>query len=231
MRPYNIGRELLQRSEQIREKGVYVLMVVPKEFSVIVNQKTAKGQDTAEKIMREAYKLLADEGAANFSMLALAKRVGIARGNLQYYFPLLKDLVVALLWNFRRLAHEEMNKAVEAGSQDPKKKFTRFIDFVLRNMESPRDNAVMWGIAAMCANDPELSKILAGHYDFFSEYSADLINDIIPDLPRAEVESRAQLLVSLLEGSSLYLNKLNQGKTDKKALKEKIYETAMNLAA
>ena len=206
-------------------------MVIPKDFSEIVNQKTAKGQDTAASIMREAYELLAEKGVAHFSMLALAKRVGIARGNLQYYYPLQKDLIVALLWNFRQLAYTNINQVVEDGSNDPKKRFNRFIDFVLNNMEDPKDNAVMWGISALCANDPELHEILDGHYNFFSEFIADLITDINPDLPREKAKSRAQMLGAMLEGSSLYLNKLNTSKIDKKALKRQLRETAMSLVS
>ena len=81
----------------------------------------------------------------------------------------------------------------------------------------------------MCANDPELQKILDGHYNFFSEFIADLINDINPDLPREKAISRAQMLGGMLEGSSLYLNKLNTSKIDKKALKMQLHETAMSL--
>ena len=206
-------------------------MVIPKEFSVIVNQKTAKGQETAAKIMREAYELLAEEGAANFSMLALAKRVGIARGNLQYYFPLQKDLIVALLWDFRHKAHDSINQAVEDASNDSKKKFSCFIDYVLKNEEDPKDNAVIWNIWGMCSNDPELFKILEGHYDFFSEFIADMIIEMNPVMSREKAETYAQMIVSMLEGSGLYLTGFNKGKTDKKAFKKLLIETVMTLAA
>ena len=205
-------------------------MVIPKEFAVIVNQKTAKGKETAATIMAEAYELLAEEGAANFSMLSLAKRVGIARGNLQYYFPLQKDLIVALLWNFRHQAHNNLNQAVEDASKDPKEKFSRFIDYVLSNEEDPKDNAVIWNIWAMCANNTELFEILEGHYAFFSEFIADMISDMNPDLPKGKAETIAQMLISMLEGSSLFLTRLNKGKTGKKELKKMLHDTIMSLA-
>lgn len=190
-------------------------MALASRTAVIQQQKTKKGQETTYKIIKEAYDLLAEEGAANFSMLAIAKRVGIARGNLQYYFPLQKDLITALLYDYREQVQKKHEKIIQNKIKNPPKRFETFIDWVLANQQDVKDTAVIWNIWAMAIHDKELTEILRGHYEFFIQLLAEMLIDINPEVSKTEAEAKAGVLVSLLEGSSLILQKNGKAATEK----------------
>lgn len=206
-------------------------MAPPARTSIIEQQKTAKGQETTYKIIKEAYELLAEEGAANFSMLAVAKRVGIARGNLQYYFPLQKDLITALLYDYREQVKKKHALTIDDKSKEPRKRYETFIDWVLSNQQDVKDTAVIWNIWAMAIHDKELTEILKGHYGFFIDLLAEMLIDINPKTSKNAAEAKAGVLISLLEGSSLILQKNGKAATQKnKTLIKTLKQTAMDIA-
>ena len=206
-------------------------MTLASRTSVINKQKTAKGQETTHKIIKESYDLLATEGAANFSMLAVAKRVGIARGNLQYYFPLQKDLITALLNDYREQVKKKHALTIENRIKDSRERYETFIDWVLSNQQDVKDTAVIWNIWAMAIHDKELTKILEGHYAFFAKLIAEMLVDIKPEISKDEAEAKAGVLISMLEGSSLILQKNGKAATLKnKKLLKCLKQTAMDIA-
>ena len=175
---------------------------------------------------------MAAEGAAHSSMLAVAKRVGIARGNLQYYFPLQKDLITALLCDYREQVKEKHALTIEKKITDPRKRYETFIDWVLSNQQDVKDTAVIWNIWAMAIHDKDLTEILKGHYDFFTNLLAEMLVGIKPEVTKEEAQAKAGVLISMLEGSSLILQKNGKAATVKNIeLIKCLKQTAMDIAA
>ena len=57
---------------------------------------SARGNDTAARIVLAARELLMNEGYAQFSMRNVAARAGLHLANVQYYYKTREDLVRAL---------------------------------------------------------------------------------------------------------------------------------------
>lgn len=62
----------------------------------ITRRRTVQGTQTREAILDGAAKVLATLGLAGFSIPQVASAVGIAPGNLTYYFPTREDLIRAM---------------------------------------------------------------------------------------------------------------------------------------
>ncbi|MBZ4420844.1 TetR/AcrR family transcriptional regulator [Myxococcus sp. RHSTA-1-4] len=162
-----------------------------------------KGQERSEAILEAAERLLVDEGHAALSLRGVAQRAGIRLGNLQYYFATREELVRALLARVLERATARLEERVGAAG-DSAGALDKALEFLLEDQKHPASYRLLYDLWALAAREPAIAAELRVFYAHYTDAAAALLARAAPGLSRAEARVRAELLVSLLEGLSLF---------------------------
>ncbi len=162
-----------------------------------------KGQERSEAILDEAERLLVDEGHAALTLRGVAQRAGIRLGNLQYYFATREELVRALLARVLERATARLEERMGTAGH-PAKALDAALDSLLEEQREPTSYRLYYDLWALAAREPAIAAELRTFYVCYIDAVAELLSRVAPELPRAEARSRAELLVALLEGLSLF---------------------------
>jgi AcrR family transcriptional regulator len=164
-----------------------------------VQNKTRKGQERAEEILDAATEILVSVGHSGFSMRGVADHLCTRLSNVQYYFKSPGDLVHALFdRTIQRAIQTFEARSAEDGIKDA-------VNFVLDEYKSKEANLVFWELWALAARSNDINEVLKHFYGQYRIYIQDILQRSNPDLTLAVCKRRAIIIISLLEGLSLFL--------------------------
>jgi AcrR family transcriptional regulator len=172
-----------------------------------------KGQERSEAILDAAERLLVEEGHAALSLRGVAQRVGIRLGNLQYYFATREELVRALL--ARVLERATARVEARVGAAGSSRTLDAALEPLLEEQKDPNSYRLFYDLWAMAAREPAIAVELRAFYARYVDALAQWLREASPGLGRAEARARAELLVALIEGLSLFRSG-TLGEPDKK---------------
>lgn len=163
-----------------------------------------KGRQRRDAILDAATRLLVEEGYAQLSTRKIAARAAIHPGHLQYYYRTKADVVRALLERYleRSLREIEARGATAGGA--PAARLRAMLDGILDDQDGAEVCRMFWEIWALAARDPLVARAAAAFYARYREGVAAALRAAAPRLGRARAEHRAALLVSLLEGLTVW---------------------------
>lgn len=168
----------------------------------IKRRRTIQGAQTREAILDGAAQVLSTLGLAGFSIPQVASAVGIAPGNLTYYFPTREDLIRAmsdrLLEKYARRFDE---LCIDLALRDDVG-LNEMVDWLL-------DDAVSEGTVHMF---PELWA-MANHSDFVARSLDDIYNGAINALVRALGVDPADVDADELKACAYLLECVSEGTT------------------
>ncbi|QRN96494.1 TetR family transcriptional regulator C-terminal domain-containing protein [Archangium violaceum] len=162
-----------------------------------------KGQERSEAILDAAERLLVDEGHAALTLRGVAQRSGIRLGNLQYYFATREDLVRALLARVLERATARLEERMGAAG-DPAEALDETLKALLEDQLDPASYRLFYDLWALAAREPAIAAELRAFYSRYTDAVAERLGQLAPETSRAETRARAELLVALLEGLSLF---------------------------
>ncbi|WP_257463115.1 TetR/AcrR family transcriptional regulator [Archangium lipolyticum] len=162
-----------------------------------------KGQERSEAILDAAQRLLVDEGHAALTLRGVAQRAGIRLGNLQYYFATREELVRALLARVLERATARLEERMGAAG-DPAEALDESLKALLEDQLDPASYRLFYDLWALAAREPAIAAELRTFYARYTDTVAERLGQLAPRLSRAETRARAELLVALLEGLSLF---------------------------
>ena len=165
------------------------------------NAANTKGSRTRRTIEEEARKTLICEGYTGLTLRGLAGRLGMALGNLQYYFPSKDDLVEAVITRETETALAPF-KDLSFDSQSPDQVIQSAVTTLLERHAS--NAGKLYTIAEHLAlHSPRFADLKKNGYS----YVFDAVNSLLPELtPGLTAEQRARLariLIALIDGASL----------------------------
>ena len=185
--------------------------------------KRSKGRKTISDILHTTLKLIAKQGYSSVSLADVAREIGIAKGNLQYYFPTRDSLLRSAMF----LQMEEVKKGWLNASKIPAdnawEKLENLVNWDLKYSRSEERKAIALEKRAYASRDTEARKILIDWYEWVIDGYADLLAEIRPDLDRNELCQLSALVNGMLEGLAPYfgrhrVRKINLKSLDKKTL-------------
>ena len=165
---------------------------------------TSKGSTTKTKILNAARDLLVKKGYDKLVLREVAKTCDIKLGNLQYYFPTVDDLVLAVIDVERQRDLVTVQKAIEK-ERDPAAALDKIIVELVSRWRSDAGSiyATLNLLSLHHDSYKELyDNIYANHY---AELEA-LIAAAIPSLTKTECAKRARLVTALIDGSAYQTN-------------------------
>lgn len=164
---------------------------------------SSKGQERSEAILDATEQLLVEEGHAALTLRGVAQRAGIRLGNLQYYFATREELVRALLARILERATAQVEARV-GGAAASSRTLDTALEPLLEDQKDPDSYRLFYDLWAMAAREPTIAAELRAFYARYIDAVAQRLREASPGLGRAETRARAELLVALLEGLSLF---------------------------
>ena len=177
--------------------------------------------DRKTEILRAAIELIADEGYGSLSMRALARASGMKLGALQYHFRTWDALLVALV----AYIESEIISAFESGVGELEQvDVGQMIEFMLDEQVGTADGLFsdrLWTqLWAMEQIEPLVSDLLEEVYAKFLTVLEVKLRERGAAAPRAE----ALVLLSMVEGESLFSGSGRRWERDRPAVRQSILQ-------
>ena len=159
---------------------------------------SAKGEKTANGIVKKGAELLLHEGLRAVNKRRIASALGISDGNISYYFPTRDALWAAVLEyeldNYFRRFHSSF-LGTEHSMQ------ARFDDYVGRWVDEYQDRMVrvfFSQILTFGETEPLIARFRDRVYRVFFEHLAGFAKALAPKVTAEELQRRVLLIMSLL---------------------------------
>ena len=179
------------------------------------------------EILIAAIGLIADEGYASLSMRALARVVGMKLGSLQYHFRSSDELLKAIVGFVSASYDESFAELRQNTKQNPSQNkahpsLEEIVAFVMddkagANIVSDKLWPQLW---AMQQVEPLVSDLVDNIYSTYLKVLEQALRNVGASTPRAE----ALLLMSMLEGSTIFLGEGRRWQKDEKAVRRAVLE-------
>ncbi len=163
---------------------------------------TAKGADRVEEILKTTLDIIAVDGHAGLTLEGVAKRVGIKKGNLQYYFPSRAHLLRAALSRMMDRHREEWILVHDRHVGNPLHCIKRLVAFELKANEDEKFLALVRERWSLETHDEGTRSLRDRWYDWVTGRYADLIARLRPELGERACRQLAITIYSMLVGSA-----------------------------
>lgn len=163
-----------------------------------------KGRHRADEILEAARAVLVEEGYAALTTRKVAERVGIRQGNLQYYFPAKRDLVRALFERSTLESSELVERHLKEGEMSPRQRMLWTLDQFLSSHQSAEHQTFLRELWALAAHDSEVATVMNAFYKEWVDRATKNLLEVNPELGLRRAQRRALLIISLVDGLSLF---------------------------
>ncbi len=183
---------------------------------------TEKGSTTRAGILAEARDRLVAQGYERLVMREVADGCGIKLGNLQYYFPTVQALLLAVI---EAEGEQDLRTigAARATAGTPIAALETMVRELIARWRS--DSGAIYATLNLLSLHNEAyaalyTRIYRAHYSAVES----AIADAVPGIPTSECRIRAQLLTALIDGAPL------QARKHRQAFVNRIVQEALNIA-
>ncbi|HKE17778.1 MAG TPA: TetR/AcrR family transcriptional regulator [Kofleriaceae bacterium] len=163
-----------------------------------------KGQHRAQEILQAARAVLISDGYPALTTRKVAERVGIRQSNVQYYFPAKADLVRALFEEAMAESTRALARRMAEGRMSPRQRLIWTLDQFLRQQESREEQIFLRELWALAAHDQDVAAVMNTFYRRWIDLAAANLLLVNPGLGLRRAQRRALLVVSLVDGLSLF---------------------------
>lgn len=172
-----------------------------------------KAKDRRAEIISVAQAILANEGAGALTLRAIANEVGIKLASLQYYFPTYAALVEAMADKTVETYSEGLRLETKA-NVSPEMKLEQALEWFAGPADPNSDLSKLelqfWALAQ---TNEDARAALRRYHDTYIEYFEKLIADARPTYTPAQIRAKTISIVSLFEGSVLFVDLVDDKKT------------------
>jgi len=191
---------------------------------------TRKGAGRSAMILEVAKDIVVTEGFANLSYRNIAKRAGIAVGNVNYYYPSKDDLLVDLAEFIFDRWDERLKKRVPSRLKSDREIFQFSIKFMIEENKRERTVTLLMEMWAMANHSPPVSKMLGAFYARMRSWISDMIERVRPDIGRESRDLRAALITAQIEGLMILIGPRRVRHEELAGIEQAAAEHIQNLA-
>ncbi|SDT97183.1 TetR/AcrR family transcriptional regulator [Halopseudomonas salegens] len=167
-----------------------------------------KGRKTRASILDVAENILIEEGYGELSSRGIADRLGIRLSNVQYYFPVRGSLLSGVFERALHAAQADLMASSDHRGLEP------LVRYILTDQQSSRSCRLFWELWALAAKDEIAAGVKAAFYSAYQDALQAAIAVEVPDSSDQQRRHRALLIMSLLEGVSLFRDADGTGALD-----------------
>jgi len=163
-----------------------------------------RGQHRADEILAAARAVMVEDGYAALTTRKVAERVGIRQSNVQYYFPTKVDLVRALFEASIADSARVISTRLAQGTASAEARLLGSIDYFLETHHSIEEQRFLRELWALSAHDLDVAAAMQGLYQRWVDLTTRNLLQMNPALGRPRAQRRALLIISLVDGLSLF---------------------------
>lgn len=191
--------------------------------------KSRKGAKAVANILDACLAIIEKEGWSHLTQEKVAKQAGIKAGTLRYYYPTKEELTAATLKHMAQQVKALLYEAIDSSLTDPLEKFLNMIDAMLITTEQV-DEVLVWELWAYSAHDSMAMEITLKYYDWITNEIAGLLTELNPDLDKEICFCRAAAIISLSDGSHMFVGKTRPHKRALRNLRSVLRQSIIKIA-
>lgn len=165
------------------------------EADVELGSEAAGRDGTRERILDAALEVLRDVGHGQFSVQKVARQAGVYQGNVTYYWPRRRDLVLALAVRVVEEYRRTFLARFDAGRRAPEERAEAFVRWMVDDAIAPDRVQLLPELWSMANADPEIARAVTRSFE-------DVIEALLADLgaPPGQPCAKAVRTALLLAG-------------------------------
>lgn len=175
-----------------------------------------------DEILDVTISIMAFEGQAAATMRSISKRLGIRLSTLQHYFPSKRALLKSAIEKCIKSVDGKKAAIARRSNSEPS---VQLIKSIKVHVAASRDPVVagffigLWGLAL---HDEDAADLLNDLYERDIKYFSENIAKVNPSLSSKTCHSRATLLLSQIEGLTLFVGPGKSGASRYKELEKEL---------
>ncbi len=158
-----------------------------------------------EKILKAARNLFLTEGYSGLRLRKVAENAGISLGNLTYYFGSKADLFQSMIDDILAGYATRNADIARQFPSDSKQQIDQYLSFLFRDCKNPKTQKFFYQLWATASHDSFVAKARNTTYAEFENQMRELCTQANRGLSKTEVQTRAILIVALVEGLHVIL--------------------------
>lgn len=190
---------------------------------------TRKGTKRVAQILSAALESLAESGYQGLTLEGIAQRVGISKGNLQYYFPTRSNLLQATFAEQIERHKKHWSSVINQPAANGVERLRRLIAFELDANRDREFVALVLERWALAERDDALRRLTKNWHSWVTRRYAQLIAEIRPDLDKRAHRHLGMIAYSMLVGLAPYRGRDDDDSQFAKGLETRIAETILDL--
>lgn len=162
-----------------------------------------KGKQRVQEILDVATEVLAYDGYSAFTMRNIASKLDISLRNLQYYFQTKNSLFQAVVERMINLELKTAQAAIDQSKLTPEERFISFIEYSIRDNETPLIRGFQFELWAMATRDKFAEKCRDNTTSAYCDFIFNLIKPLTPNLSDKVRREKSAIILAMLQGTPL----------------------------
>ena len=161
---------------------------------------TPKGAARVVEIARVGTEIVLEEGFASVTKRRVAKRLGIAHGNVGYYFPTRESLWRAVIDYEISEIDDKYPSDLETDTNDPQSCFDQYLLVYMVSYEDRKFGNFIAHLLSYAEINPEGATLRDELYEGFLQRMMERVRPLCPGVDDERIELRALTVMALFEG-------------------------------
>jgi len=161
---------------------------------------TPKGAARVVEIARVGTEIVMEEGFSSLTKRRVAKRLGIAHGNVGYYFPTRESLWRAVVDYELSEIHDKYPSGLTQDTDDPQSSFEEYLSVYMISYEDREFGHFFVHLEAYAEINPAVAKLRDEMYEGFLQRMMERVRPICIGVDDEQIELRAITVMALFEG-------------------------------
>jgi len=161
---------------------------------------TRKGAARIVEIARTGVEIVLEMGFSSLTKRRVATRLGIAHGNVGYYFPTRESLWRAVVGYHLSEIHDRYPSGLEPDTDDPQNRLDEYLSIYMISYEDRRFKKFSAHLEAYAEINPAVAELRDELYEGFLQRITERIRPLCIGVNDEQIELRALTVMALFEG-------------------------------
>jgi AcrR family transcriptional regulator len=161
---------------------------------------TRKGAAKVADIARAGTEIVLEEGFSSLTKRRVAKRLGIAHGNVGYYFPTREALWRVVVDYKLSEIHDRYPSGLKMDTDDPQSSFDEYLSIYMLSYEDREFGNFFAHLEAYADINPAVAKLRDEMYEGFLQRMIERVRPLCIGVDDEQIELRAITVMALFEG-------------------------------
>ncbi len=161
---------------------------------------TRKGAARIGDIARVGIEIVLEEGFSSLTKRRVATRLGIAHGNVGYYFPTRESLWRAVVDYELAEIHDKYPSGLKTDTDDPQSSFDEYLSVYMVSYEDREFGYFFAHLEAYAEINSAVAKLRDEMYEGFLQRMMERVRPLCIGVDDEQIELRALTVMALFEG-------------------------------